>query len=159
MTPLEPAASACLERTRSAVLNVLVGVGVAIALSGVALRARDRWAPLRVADPVRRGILGGLLAVVVASYTVRRVMANRIALREPEQRGSRFFRAHLLSALIATLAVPLGLAYGWVSRPVLNEVAPFWIAALALGFLALPRALELDGFDEPMPPPNETSSP
>jgi len=155
MTSLEPAAGACLERTRSAVLNVLVGVGLAIALSGVALRARDRWAPVRVSEPVRKGILGGLLAVVVTSYTVRRVMGSRTALREPEQRGTRFFRAHLLSALIATLAIPLGLAYGWVSRPVLNEVAPFWIAALALGFLALPRAIELEGFDAPMSPPNE----
>ena len=33
-TTLEPAALRCLERTRSAVLNVLVAVGVGIAASG-----------------------------------------------------------------------------------------------------------------------------
>jgi hypothetical protein len=40
--------------------------------------------------------------------------------------------------------------YGWIVRPRLDAVAPFWVAALALGFLALPRAAELDGFDAPM---------
>ncbi len=33
-TTLDPAALACLERTRSAVLNILVAVGCAIAASG-----------------------------------------------------------------------------------------------------------------------------
>ncbi|MDR3638204.1 MAG: hypothetical protein P4L84_30650 [Isosphaeraceae bacterium] len=155
MTPLEPAAVACLERTRSAVLNVLVGVGLAIALSGFLLRQRDRWPAVRVAEPVRRGMLGALLAIVVTSYGVRRVLGSRTALREPASRCARFHRAHMLSALVATVAIPLGLAYGWVSRPVLNEVAPFWVAALALGFLALPRASELDDFDAPIPPANE----
>ena len=43
-------------------------------------------------------------------------------------------------------------------RPQLDAVAPYWIAALALGFLALPRAHELEGFDDPIPTP-EPSEP
>lgn len=155
MNALEPAAVACLERTRSAVLNVLVGAGVLVAASGWLLRERDRWEAIRAPEPVRRGLLGGLLLVVFASYAVRRVMGSRSALREPEQRGTRFFRAHVISAAIALVALPLGLAYAWLSRGVLNDVAPFWIAAFALGFLALPRAIELADFDAPMPPENE----
>ena len=155
MTPLEPAAVAWLERTRSAVLNILVGVGIAIAVSGFLLRQRDRWPAWHVSGPVRQGMLGALLAIVVASYATRRVLGSRTALGDPHQRGARFFRAHVLSAAIATLALPLGLAYAWTSRAVLNEVAPFWIAALALGFLALPRSYDLTDFDAPMSPPDE----
>jgi hypothetical protein len=150
MTPLEPTAVACLERTRSAVLNVLVGIGLAIAFSGIVLRQRDRWPAAHVPAGVRRGLLGALLAVVVGSQVVRRAVASRAVLRDPGTRCARFFRAHLLSALVATLAIPLGLVYAWVSRPVLQELAPFWVAGLALGFLALPRASALDDFDAPM---------
>jgi hypothetical protein len=158
MSPLEPAALACLERTRSAVLNVLVGTGLGIAVSGFLLRQRDRWPPIRAAEPIRRALLGALLAAVVVSYAIRRTGAGRAALRDPATRCGRFFSAHLWSALAATVPIPLGLAYGWVWRPVLNEVAPFWVAALALGFLALPRASELADFDAPMPPSNEAAS-
>jgi hypothetical protein len=34
-------------------------------------------------------------------------------------------------------------------RPRLDGVAPFWVAALALGVLALPRSVALEGLDEP----------
>ena len=40
-TDREPAAAACLERTRSAVLNVLVVVGAGIAASGWVLGRHD----------------------------------------------------------------------------------------------------------------------
>ena len=50
------------------------------------------------------------------------------------------------------MAIPLGLIYGWFVRPTLDAVAPFWIAGLAIGFLSLPRAAELDDFEEPIPP-------
>jgi hypothetical protein len=146
---LDPPSAACLERTRSAVLNVLVVVGLGIAASGVLLRWRDRWAAARGPEWLRRALLGALLAVVVVSYVTRRVLAGRELLRDPAARLARFHRGHLLAAVVAALAVPLGLAYGWFIRPRIDAVAPFWIAALALGFLALPRGAELEGLDEP----------
>jgi hypothetical protein len=149
MSDREPAALATLERTRSAVLNILVAEGLGIAASGFLLRWRDRGALFRAHDQVRQGMLGGLLILVAASYLARRVLGSRSALLDPARRARRFFRAHVISALIGSLAVPLGLAYGWTVRPRLDAVAPFWVAALALGFLALPRASELDDLDVP----------
>lgn len=140
-----------LERTRSAVLNLLVPVGLGIAVSGWVLRSRTQGvAPWSVAT-VRRVILSGLLAMVVASYATRRIGSSREALRDPETRLARFHRAHLLAASIAALAVPLGFAYGCAVDPILPAVAPFWVAALTLGFLSLPRRSTLDDFDDPLP--------
>jgi hypothetical protein len=147
--PLDPPSAACLERTRSAVLNVLVVVGLGIAACGLLLRWRDRWAVVQGPEWLRRGLLGALLAVVVVSYATRRRLAGREVLRDPATRYARFHRGHLLAAVAAALAIPLGLAYGWFIRPRIDAVAPFWIAALALGLLALPRGVELEGFDEP----------
>jgi hypothetical protein len=155
MSDLEPAARACLERTRSAVLNILMADGLGIAAGGILLRWRDRGALFRAPDWMRRAMLGGLLAVVVASYLTRRILGRRSALRDPDHRAERFFRAHVIAAAVGALAVPLGLVYGWMVRPQLDEVAPFWVAALALGFLSLPRASELDDFDAPIPEPSE----
>jgi hypothetical protein len=149
MSDLEPPAVACLAKTRSAVLNILVAVGAGIAVSGLVLRWRDRHALHRAPDLARQGMLGALLVLVVASYLIRRIAARRSALRAPEGRCRRFYWAHVLAALMGAVAIPLGLAYGWTVRPRLDAVAPFWVAALALGFLALPRAYELEGFDEP----------
>jgi hypothetical protein len=146
-----PAEAACLERTRSAVLNVLVAVGCGIAVSGLLVRWRDRWALERSSEATGRALLLGLAALVVLSYATRRALAGRAALRDPVHRASRFYLGHVLSATVAALAVPLGLAYGWLVRPRLDAVGPFWVAALALGSLAFPRAAELEGFDEPMP--------
>jgi hypothetical protein len=151
MNALEQAALACLERTRSAVLNILVADGIGIAASGLLLRWRDRGALFRAPDVARQAMLGGLFAVVVASYLCRRFLARRSVLRDPAGRARHFFRAHVASAALGALAIPLGLAYGWTVSPRLDAVAPFWVAALALGFLALPRGPELDDFDEPMP--------
>jgi hypothetical protein len=53
--------------------------------------------------------------------------------------------------LIAALAVPLGFVYGYAIDPTLPAVAPFWVAALTLGFLSLPRRSILDDFDDPLP--------
>jgi hypothetical protein len=147
--PLDPPSVACLERTRSAVLNVLVVVGLGIAASGLLLRWRDRWALVRGPEWLRQALLGALLAVVVVSYATRRRLTGREVLRDPAARCARFHRGHLLAAVAAALAIPLGLAYGWFIRPRIDAVAPFWIAALALGLLALPRSVELEGFDEP----------
>lgn len=141
-------ANVSMEQTRSAVLNVLVAVGTGIAVSGWLLRWRDHWAFFPASETLRQGMMAGLVGVAVASFVVRRVLTGRQALRDPERRGSRFYRGHVLAALVAALAVPLGLAYGWVVRPELKAVGPFWVAALALGFFALPRAYELENFDD-----------
>jgi hypothetical protein len=152
----EPAARAILERTRSAVLNVLVAVGVGIAASGLILRWRDSFALFRATDSIRQAMLAGLFVLVVVSYLCRRVLGRRSLLRIPEHRAARFYRSHLISAAVGALAIPLGLAYGWTVQPRVESVAPFWVAALALGVLAIPRASELDGLDDP---PAGTSEP
>jgi hypothetical protein len=146
----EPAAASCLERTRAAVMNILVAVACGIGVSGLVLRWRDRTALLRASDGTRQALLGTLFVLVVASFLWKRIDAGRSALRDPSHRAARFFRAHVIAAALGALAIPLGLVYGWIVRPRLDGVAPFWVAALALGFLALPRAHELDGFDAPM---------
>jgi hypothetical protein len=158
MSPLEPPAERCLARTRSAVMNILVAVGIGIAVSGLLLRGHAREAVPRAPESVRRALLAGLLAVTVLGYTVRRVLGGRSALADPALRAVRFYWAHVLSAALGALAIPLGLAYGWLIRPRLDAVAPFWVAALALGFLALPRLNELDDFSSPMPSSSESQA-
>jgi hypothetical protein len=146
-----PAASTprCLERTRSAVLNVLVAAGIGIAASGFLLRWRDRWATTRAPEGARRAMMLGLFGLALASFLRRRLGGVFPAPADPAQRETRFFRRHVSSAILAALAVPLGLAYGWWIRPRLDAVAPFWIVALALGFLALPRAGLEGATDDP----------
>ena len=148
---LEPAAAHCLDRTRSAVLNVLVVVGAGIAVSGWVLGRRDRRSVLW--DPVmaRRVSVAILLALLVAGRLVLRIGSSRSALRAPSQRARRFLRAHVLSAIVGALAVPLGFAYAWAIKPRLEDICPYWVVALATGFLALPRSHELTGFDEAIP--------
>jgi hypothetical protein len=133
----------CLERTRSAVLNVLVVSALGIAVSGLLLRWRDGWALFR-RSAADRPLMAALFTVAVLSYATRRLMIARLEDFEPTAREARFFQAHLLAALLAATAVPLGLAYGWLIRPRLDAVGPFWVAALALGFLALPHIRDLE---------------
>lgn len=154
MSALGPAA-ACLERTRSTVLNVLVAVGVGIAISGLVLRGRESVMTFQAPAAVRRGLIGSLLVVFTVSYASRRILGSRTALADPAQRDARFYRAHVVSAAIGALAIPLGFVYGWVVRHRLEDVGPFWIAALALGILAFPRAHELEGFDTPGREPSD----
>ncbi len=155
MTTAAPPSTAaeCLERTRSAVLNVLVITGSGIALSGGLLRWRDGWAWFRAPEGVGQGLVVALGLAAVSSYAVRRLMSGRKTKLDPARRASRFYLGHVLSAVLAALGVPLGLAYGWFLRPRLDAVGPFWIAALALGFLALPRAREIDDLVSPTSPP------
>jgi len=149
---LDPASRACLARTRSAVLNVLVAMGLMIAVSGWLLRARAAAAGRQQpAMALERGLMAGLIVLGVTSYLSRRLMGRRAALRDPSRRESVFFWSHVLPALIAALAVPLGLAHGWLIIPRLEAVIPYWVVPLALGFLALPRERELAEFDRPMP--------
>jgi len=148
---LEHTASICLERTRSTVLNVLVVVGAGISLSGWTLGRLDRGALLW--DPVAawRVAVAVLVSLFLASRLLLRVWAGRAALHDPSFRASRFARAHVASAIVGGLAVPLGFAYGWAIQPKIEAVSPFWVVALASGFLSLPRGPELAGFDDPMP--------
>jgi hypothetical protein len=155
MTPLEPTALACLERTRAAVANVLVLAALGIAGGGLLLRWRAGQALPRAPESVRQALEVALFGLIASSILVRRWVGSRSGLRDPSRRAARFSRAHLSSAAIGALAVPLGLVYGWTVRPRLDAVGPFWVAAVALGALAWPRATELEGFDAPMPEPNE----
>ena len=153
----EPAAVRCLQRTRSAVVNVMLAAGAGIAASGLLLSRRARG-PLPQADrQLERLTQLVLIAIVAVSLVVRRTLGSRAALRDPDRRAERFFRAHLITALVGALAIPLSLAYGWFVQPELQAVLPFWVAALAMGVLAWPRAYELTDFDEPMSDPAEAN--
>lgn len=149
--PLHAPEIACLERTRSAVLNVLVAAGAGIAVSGWALGRLDAGALELDHETGQRYAYTALAALGGLSYFWRRNASSRAALRDPSTRADRFFRAHVSSAAIAAMAVPLGYLYGWGIYPRLGGVLPFWVAALALGFLAVPREAEVRDFDEPWP--------
>jgi peptidoglycan/LPS O-acetylase OafA/YrhL len=138
-----PAMADGLTRTRKAVLNVLVGVGFMIAVSGWLIRRRAGEVIAPPARGLHDGLLFALVAVAVASYLVRRG-SRRVASLPPDRRQSVFYRTHAGSAAIAALGVPLGLAYGWFVDPSLEGVAPFWVVPMALGLLAIPRRGELE---------------
>lgn len=153
----DPEAVDCLVRTRSAVLNVLVFVGAGIAVSGWGLgRHQVGDNPLWGLNVTRRGSMVGLLALIALAYLVNRIGTGREALRDPSRRASRFLRARVVAAIIGASAIPLGFVAGWVNDPRLEALAPFWIAALGLGFFALPRGYELDDFAEPIPASTST---
>jgi hypothetical protein len=155
MVVLESPAVACLERTRAVVLDILVADGIGIAISGSLLRRADIGFLLRAPDIVGQMLLGTLMALAISSYVWRRVWSGRAALRDPARRARRFYLGHVVAAAIGALAVPLGFAYGSLIDPELIGVGPFWVVALALGALALPRASDLTDFDDPMPERSE----
>ena len=148
--PTTPEAE-CVDRTRSAVLNVMVLDGAGIAVSGWVLGRLDVGALLLNTDLFWRLSMGALFSILLFSRVMLRVGTGRSALKDPTKRGRRFRRAHVLSALIGGLAVPIGFGHGWAVEPSLQAVAPFWIVAIGVGIMALPRSTELEGFDEPMP--------
>src|SRR5262245_4254127 len=154
---LDPTLRACLVRTRSAVLNILVAVGFTIAVSGWLLRARAQAQWPQAARTLQASLTLGLIALGVTSYTLRRVLGRTAVPSPPGRRESRFFWSHVLPASIAALAAPLGLIYGWLIDPRLGAVIPFWVLSLALGFLAFPRARELDDVLRPVPGPGAPS--
>jgi hypothetical protein len=88
--------------------------------------------------------LAALVVICVTSYATKRIMSQGVAHAQRARRESLFYWSHVLPALLAALAAPLGLVYGWWVDPGLQSVIPFWAAALALGSLAIPRARELE---------------
>ena len=147
----DPETVDCLVRTRSAVLNVLLFTGAGIAVSGYLLgRHGLGQPPLWGMSITRRGAMAGLLGLIVLAYLILRVGSGRELLRDPLTRAARFFRARVAVAIVGALSIPLGFLAGWSNDPRLEALAPFWIAALGLGFLAIPRGYELDDFAEPI---------
>lgn len=144
-----------LERTRAAVMNVLVVAGLGIALSGFLLGRRERGTILVPPRDIDRWAYGSLLGLCLLSLLVRRTLGARDRLRDPAHRDARFFRAHVLSAVLGALAIPMGLTYGWLIRPRLGGVGPFWVVALTLGILAFPRGQELADLDRPKSPSHD----
>src|SRR4051812_45596644 len=104
---LDPASLECLKKTRSGVLNVLVGVGVIVALSGMLLRGREEGG---VPKSFSNMMYGGLILIFAVSTIARRSLGRRSWLRDPTSRGARFFGGHVVAAVIGALAAPLGLA-------------------------------------------------
>jgi hypothetical protein len=142
-------ANACLERTRSHVLNVLVGVGLSIAVSGWLLRGRAQdWQPWP-GKTLSDSLYIALVALAAASYIARRVIAARTKHAEASRRDQLFYWSHVGPAVIAALAIPLGFVYGWLVAPHLGAVIPFWAVPFAAGFLSLPRKSELRDLERP----------
>ena len=147
-----------LVRTRSAVLNVLVGDGLMIAVSGWLLRRRAEDAIVRPDRGLHDALLLSLVAVAVASYVMRRRWTGRPSPAASDRRDARFFWSHVGAAGLAALGIPLGLAYGWWVDPRLEGVIPFWVVPMALGFLALPRRGELEELDTSAPDSGASST-
>jgi hypothetical protein len=146
-----------LDRTRAHVLNVLVVIGLSIAVSGWLLRQRAlAWQP-RPARTMSDALYGALIALAATSYVSRRMLASRTARAAPEHFESFFYWAHVGPVLIASLAVPLGFAYGWLVRPELDAIIPFWAVPFVLGFLSLPRRSELNDRGDSSQPPEPAS--
>ena len=147
----------CLERTRSHVLNVLVAVGLSIAISGWLLRTRAQaWQP-QPASSLSNVLYGALIVLTVATYVARRALSARVS-RDGQASDSRFYWSHVAPAAAAAVAVPLGLAYGWLVSPHLDAIAPFWAVPFVIGFLCLPRQSELAAFELTSPDEGADSS-
>jgi hypothetical protein len=143
VTPLDPEWEACLSWTRGWVLNVLVGVGLLIAVSGWLLRSHRPQATIRAARTWHDVLLCGLFGVAVCSYLLRRPRLQRLDGEPASRRAARFSWRHVGSAAVAAIGVLLGLLYGWFVDPSLRGVIAFWVVPLAFGLLALPRRGEL----------------
>ena len=80
---LDPASLDCLKETRSGVLNVLVGVGAVVALSGALLRRRANDVVVPVPDRLNQVLFLCLIVIFVVSTVTRRVLGRRARLRDP----------------------------------------------------------------------------
>jgi hypothetical protein len=146
---LDPASLDCLKQTRSAVLNVLMGVGAVVALTGILLRGRTEGAWNQAPQRLNEVGFLCLFVIFVASTVMRRALGRRARLRDPRLRRKRFYQAHVLPAIVGAVAAVLGFIHGYLISPRLEIILPFWLTALVLGILAYPRAGELEGLDPP----------
>jgi hypothetical protein len=152
-SPASPEWTVCLERTRLAVLNILVALGFTIAVGGWLLRGRAA-AQRAPAHPVRLLMLMlSLILLAVASYLCRRLARRHAAKIKPDRRPALFYWSHVDSAAIALFVAALGIFGGWFLDARFEAVVPFWIVALALGLQAIPRTYELDDFVRPSTDP------
>jgi len=142
-------ADAALERARSAVLNVLVAVGLGIGVSGWALARRASATAPQFLWIAQRAAYPALAILLFASIATRYLLAPRRAPGRPTRRAARLYWAHFASAAVGALAVPLGFAFAWLFDPELEGVGPFWFVALATGLLAMPGAPRAAGLDPP----------
>jgi drug/metabolite transporter (DMT)-like permease len=154
-SPANPEWTVCLERTRRAVLNILVAVGLTIAVGGWLLRGRAA-AQRPPAHPVGLPMLMlSLILLAVASYLARRLARRHAARTKPSRRQALFYWSHVDSAAVAVFVAALGIFCGWFIDSRFEAVIPFWVVALALGFQAIPRTHELDDYVRPYTDPGE----
>jgi drug/metabolite transporter (DMT)-like permease len=152
----DPEWTACLERTRRAVLNLLIAVGLIIAVGGWLLRGRadvPRRPPPSIGLPL---LMLALVLLAVASYLCRRLARSHAAKIEPGRRPALFFWSHVDSAAVAVFVAALGIFGGWFIDPRFEAIVPFWVVALVLGFQAIPRTYELDDY---IPLPTDSGGP
>ena len=83
---LDPASRRCLERTRSAVLNLLVATGLFIAVSGGLLRWRTVHEAGIGSKSLHEKLMIGLLALAILSFLSRRLLGRRVRLKDPGTR-------------------------------------------------------------------------
>lgn len=143
----EPAPT-LLHRTRLAVVAVLLGTAL-VAAAGRLIVAHAPVPPALPPPLNERTFPMALIGIFAASYTLRRGLCSRAALRDPATRSSRFFTAHVLAATVGAQAAVLGVFYRWLFGATERELAPYWVAAALCIALAFPRAYELDDLDEP----------
>ena len=114
---LDLASLQCLTRTRSGVLNVLMGVGVVVALSGLILRSRPAGALAGNPTWLSQAMLMVLFGVFVVSTVLRRVLGRRTRLRDPGRAAGGSSRATSCPPSWERLPRPWDwLTAGW-SRP------------------------------------------
>ena len=108
---LDPAAIECLGKTRSGVLNVLVGVGMIVALSGFVLRGRASGGAVPRARTGSTRVCSWVWDLIfVAQHDPAQSPGSSrpgSAIRSPG--GPRFYWGHVLPAVVGALAAPLGL--------------------------------------------------
>ena len=157
-SPADPEWTVCLERTRRAVLNILVAVGATIALGGWLLRGRAA-AQGPPAHPVRLPMMMlSLILLAVASYLTRRLARRHAAKIKPGARQALFYWSHVDSAAVAIFVAALGIFCGWFIDSRFEVLISFWVVALVLGFQAIPRTYELDDYISPPTDPGEPPS-
>ncbi len=142
MPPTSEESAGELARTRSAVLNVMVGIAAMIGVSGWLIRLRAQEPAFRPIPGLHDALLLGLFGTSVASYLIRRRWTRWATSLSPVGRPPDFLRSHVAAAAVGALGVPLGLAHGWFVDPSFEGVAPFWVVPMAMGLLAIPRKWE-----------------